>query len=142
MPCNLIRQSRNFNNLLNKGSLSSNKLYFCHVCIPHSHSQFLLHSEEISSIFITIYIQDQFVLFISFGRLDASRSTNKLYFQKKLQEKSMLDMAGKLTLYWNQMWRSFISRYFKTTSKLGLRKAFIKTPFSVQLQNAFSTTII
>lgn len=78
--------------------------------------------------------------FISFGRLDASSLTNKLCFQKNLQEESMLDVAVKLPLYWNQMFRSFI-RYFKTTSKSGLRKAFGKAPLSVQLQNACSVIV-
>lgn len=52
------------------------------------------------------------------------------YFQKKVQEKSMLAMADKLVFYWNHTPRTFLSQHFKTTSELGLRKAFIKAPIA------------
>lgn len=50
------------------------------------------------------------------------------YFQKKAQEKSMPATQGKLVFYWNQMSQTFLSQHFKTTSELGLRKAFLKAP--------------
>lgn len=52
------------------------------------------------------------------------------YFQKKVQEKSMFAMADKLVFYWNHTPRTFLSQHFKTTSELGLRKAFIKAPIA------------
>lgn len=60
---------------------------------------------------------------MNFGILDAN-SWKLNYFQKK----STFAMGGKLVCYWNQMSRTFLNQHFKTTSELGLGKAFIKAP--------------
>lgn len=63
------------------------------------------------------------------GILDANSSKIKL-LPKESTRKVNLAMAVKLVFYWNHTPRTFLSQHFKTTSELGLRKAFIKAPIA------------
>lgn len=122
--------------ILHKGSLPTST-HFCQICILLYCSQSFLHPEEIPSIYINIYLQDQ----VLEDQMPAARQTKELSKETTGRVNALYgsQVASLLrpNVYFLSTWMPICRRYFKATSKLGLRKAFGKAFLSIQLQNAW-----